>query len=248
MPGFIFQFCEVLNQLVVNNSDQNSNTSVVRRELYGVRQEVIENLKVSLLVTPDIVEKIHVVRLLDLCAKLDLLQIRLAFDYVQCFEYHHRQIKIFLVQSKCIIVDLRLVQHVVYETLHHLLGVLLLAKNIQSIIRLLLKFGKCVSRVLIMKFSHVPNHLIAIFHFLKFYFEVSYTFYSFENLHFASVIPVILVLESSQLKVFHLLLLNQFLQLFYSILVIFSLCCFADSVLFDMTSFREYLVHKSTDF
>ena len=63
-----------------------------------------------------------------------------------------------------------------------------------------------------MKFSHVPNHLIAIFHFLKFYFEVSYTFYSFENLHFASVIPVILVLESSQLKVFHLLLLTASLK------------------------------------
>jgi hypothetical protein len=72
-------------------------------------------------------------RLLHLCAKLDLLEIRLTLDNVEGFEYDHGQIKVLFVESKCIVVDLRLVQHVIDETLHHLLGVFLLPKQKKGI-------------------------------------------------------------------------------------------------------------------
>ena len=100
--------------MVLFYPEMHSHFTVLWSKLDRVGQKVIENLKIPLLIAPNVPEEIHLPTLFDLGLQFDLLQVGLGFDDVDCFEYHHGQVKVFFVELKHPIAYLSLVQHVIY--------------------------------------------------------------------------------------------------------------------------------------
>lgn len=134
--------------LLLKDPQRNSNCALFLCELERVRQEVENDLKVSLLISPHLSDDVHVFRRLDIANKLKFLEVGLGLDNIESLVNYHPQVEEFLCQFECSILKFDKIHHVVDQTLRHILGVFLLKqqllRSITSLVDVVIQLFPCL--------------------------------------------------------------------------------------------------------
>ena len=132
--------------MLLNHFELNPYRALFLGKLHRVGKEIEYDLLVTLLITPNTCQKMHIFRVLDLTNKLHFLGICLRFDYVKNLKHNHSQIKVLLLEFEGFIFKLVQVHYVINEAFCHFLGVLLLLQQELSCLCLLLNAGQKPAR------------------------------------------------------------------------------------------------------